>query len=127
VAVRVAPDRLVGLLGLEVGGGGVEEDQVDFQVEQVRHLVEHSAGQIGLHRDQPVHRPVAGVVGHPILPAGQPRQVHVVRDPRGGGQLRGRRQRPVRDQREQHPLHHRVPPRPGRQPAQQGVDTQLVP
>ena len=36
-AVLVAPDRLVGLLGLEVGAGGVEEDQVDFEVEQVRH------------------------------------------------------------------------------------------
>ena len=43
-------------------------------------------------------------------PASQAGDVHVVGDPAGGGQLRGRRQRPVGDQREQHPLHHRIPP-----------------
>jgi hypothetical protein len=104
-SVLVAPDRLVGLFGLEVGGGGVEEDQVDFQVEQVRHGVEHPAGQLVLHGDEPVHGAVAGVVGH-LRKSGQ---VHVVGDPRGGGQLRGRRERPVGDQREQHPLHHGIP------------------
>ena len=45
-----------------------------------------------------------------MVAAGQAGQVHVVGDPRGRGQLRGRRQRPVGDQREQHPLHHRIPP-----------------
>ena len=66
------------------------------------------------HADQPVHRPVAGVVGHPVVAAGQAGQVHVVGDPRGRGQLRGRGQGPVGDQREQHPLHHRIPPGAGR-------------
>ena len=56
-----------------------------------------------------------------------PDNVHVVGDPAGGGELRGRRQRPIRDQREQHPLHDRVPPGPGREAAQQGVDPEPVP
>jgi len=86
--VLVAPHRGVGVLGLEVGAGGVEEDQIDFEVEQVGHGVEHPARELLLDLDQPVHRPVAGVIGHGVVAPGQPGQVHVVRDPAGGGQLR---------------------------------------
>jgi hypothetical protein len=32
--VEVADDRVVGSIGLEVGGGGVEEQQVDLVVQQ---------------------------------------------------------------------------------------------
>src|SRR3954471_12229115 len=42
-AVVIAPERLVGVLGLEVGAGGVEEDQIHFEVQQVRDRVEHPA------------------------------------------------------------------------------------
>ena len=40
VAVLVAGDRGVGLLRHEVGGGGVEEQQVDFEAEQLGGPVE---------------------------------------------------------------------------------------
>jgi hypothetical protein len=116
-ATLVAPGRRIGVLSLEVGAGGVEEDQIDLQVEQVRDHVEHPARYLVLDPDQPVHRPVAGVIEHGVVAAGQPGQVHIVRGPAGGGQLRRRRQRPIGDQREQHPLHHQVPAGPGREPA----------
>jgi hypothetical protein len=41
-SVLVTPDRVVVLIGLQVGRGGVEEDQVYFQVEQVRHGVKQA-------------------------------------------------------------------------------------
>jgi hypothetical protein len=47
----------------EVGGGGVEEQQVDLEVEQVRDLTEHLAFELFAHVVEPVHRPVAGIVG----------------------------------------------------------------
>jgi hypothetical protein len=92
--------RRVGFVGFEVGGGGVEEQQVDLVIEQRGDLPEHLFLQIRGDVDEPVHRPVAGVVGG----LGQAVDVGAARDPAGRGQLRARRQRPVRDQREQHPL-----------------------
>jgi hypothetical protein len=82
--VVVAGHRFVGVLQLEVGGGGVEEQQVDLEVEQVRDLVEHLALQVLPDVVEPVHRPVADIVGG----LGQPVDVHVVGDPVRGGQLR---------------------------------------
>jgi hypothetical protein len=41
--------------------------------------------------------------------------------------FRARREGPVGDQGEQHPLHHRIPPGDGGEAAQQGVDPQAVP
>ena len=93
----------------------------------MRHGVEHPARQRLLHADQPVHRPVAGVIGHAVVAAGQAGQVHIVGDPRGRRQLRGRGQGPVGDQREHHPLHHRIPSGASGQTVQQGVDPQPVP
>ena len=100
-AVLVAGNRVVGVLRHEVGGGGVEEQQVHLKAQQVTRPGRRPASP-GSPRDlqQPVHRPVARVV------AGlrQARDQDVLVDPAGGGQLRRRGQRPVRDQREQHPL-----------------------
>jgi len=100
VAVSVASHGGVGVLQLEVGGGRIEEQQVDFQVEQVRDLVKHPDLESLAHVVKPVHRPVTGVV----TGLGQSVDVHVVVDPVRGGQLRRRRERPVGDQAEQHPL-----------------------
>src|SRR5271170_799341 len=60
VAVLVARDRLVGLFGHEVGGGGVEEQQVDLEVQQVGEVVVDLPLQLLLYLQQPVHGPVAG-------------------------------------------------------------------
>ncbi len=71
------------LVPLEVRGGGVEEQHVDFEVEQVRggeeHRFLHRPGGIGL--GQQVHRPVRLIVVH----RGQARDDGVLADP-----LRGR-------------------------------------
>src|SRR5206468_3047502 len=99
-AVCAAGDGLVFLPGLEVGGGGVEEQQVNFEVQQAGEVVEDLLLQLVLDLQQPVHRPVAGIVRR----GGQAGDQDVLADPAGGGQLGGRSQRPVRDQREQHPL-----------------------
>ena len=100
VALLIAGDGLVFVLRHEVGGGGVEEQQVDFEVQQVGEVVEDLPLQVVADLQQPVHRPVAGIVAG----RGQPGDQDVLAGPPGGGQFRGRRQRPVRDQREQHPL-----------------------
>jgi hypothetical protein len=103
------------LVTLEIGGGGVEEQQVHLQVEQVGHGEEHRllhpAGGVGVH--QQVHRPIGLVLVH----GGQSRDRGVLADPLGGGQLAHRRDRPVGDQREQHPFHvGGEPPRVGGRP-----------
>jgi len=76
-AVLITPEQRIAVLGLEVGRGGVEEDQVDFEVEQVRDRVEHPSRELVLHLDQPVHGPVAGIVGH----RSETGNVHVVGHP----------------------------------------------
>src|SRR6266567_1956100 len=78
-SVTGAPGRT----GPEVGGGRVEEQQVDFQVEQVRDLVVDLFGEDLLDVQQRVHRPVTRVVAH----IGQSSDVHVMGDPVGRGQL----------------------------------------
>ena len=113
VALDVAPEGFVAGLGFEVGGGGVEEQQVDLQVEQVRGRGVHVLGQGWFDGQEPVHRPVAGVVAD----LGQARNVHVTVDPARGGQLRGRCQCTVGDQREQDPFNGGV----AAGPAQQGA------
>jgi len=102
--VALAGRGLVGVggVGLEVGRRGVEEQQIDLEIEQMgdgeEHGLLHRPGDVGL--DEQVHRPVGLIVVH----LRQPGDDHVFGRPFGRGQLRHRRERPVRDQGEQHPL-----------------------
>ena len=105
-AVAITEDGLVFLFRLQVGGGGVEEQQVHLEVQQVGEVVEDLPLQVAGDLRQPVHRPVAGIVAG----RGQAGDQHVLVRPAGCGQLRRRGQRPVRHQREQHPLSGLVPP-----------------
>jgi hypothetical protein len=99
LAVIVAGNRFVRLGQLEVGGGGVEEQQVDLEVEEIGDLVEHLLLQVVFHLVQPVHRPVAGLLAHLV----QSIDMDVMTDPIRGGELRRRSQSSVGDQAEQHP------------------------
>ncbi len=101
LAVAAKPaDLILGILLLvafEVGGGGVEEQQVHLQVEQVRdreeHRLLHPGLRVGLH--QQIHRPVRLVVVH----AAKARDDDVLACPRGRPKLAHRLDRPVGDQR----------------------------
>jgi hypothetical protein len=77
LAAPVPGHFFVGVLQLEVGGGGIEEQQVHFEVEQVGDGEVHLLFQLAAHGVQPVHRPVAGVVGD----LAEPVDVHVVAHP----------------------------------------------
>ena len=114
LAAPVPNSFLVGVLHLEVRRGGVEEQQVHFQVQQVRDLVEDLLLNVAADRVQPVHRPVARVVGH----GAEPVDLHVAAHPLGRGQLGRGGERPVGDQAEQHPLSRGGVPRPA--PARAG-------
>ena len=75
---------------LEVGRGGVEEDQIDIEREQVSCGEEHRLLQLLKRFEEEVHRPVAAI-GIDLV---EPADVHIVADPAGHLELRGRRQRP---------------------------------
>ena len=49
--------QLVGAVDLPVGGGGVDEDDVDVQVQQVRDRVEDPRGDLAQRVEQEIHRP----------------------------------------------------------------------
>ena len=121
--VLVAGDRGVGLLRHEVRAGRVEEQQVDLEAEHLAGPVEDLLLQRLPDLQQPVHRPVARVVGR----LRQARDQHVLAGPAGGGQLRRRGQRPVRDQGEQHPLRRRVQPAALQQAPHRRADAQPLP
>jgi hypothetical protein len=104
LAAGVAGHRRVGVGGLEVGAGGVEEQQVDLEVEQRGHRPEDFLLYLRGGLDQPVHRPVALVLADPLLAVGEAGDERPSEQPRRGGQLAGRLDRPRGDQREQHPL-----------------------
>ena len=116
--------QLVGHIDLPVGGGGVDEDDVHVQVQQVRDRVEDPRGDLAQGVEQEVHHPIRRVVAEPAT-AGD-------RDPLGhppcGGQLAARFQRPLRHQCEQHPLGRvRVQAPVGADPAQRCADAEPVP
>ena len=117
----------VGVFGVafEVGAGGVEEQQVDLEVEQVRHGEEHRLlhVRVGVGFDEQVHRPVGLILIHAV----QTGDGHVVRGPVGGGELRGRVDGPVRDECEQHPFDVGGKPAPAQDRAQRGVDVEGLP
>jgi hypothetical protein len=122
------PERvgaLLGLIPLEERRGGVEQQQVDLQVEQVSDGEEHRLlhHRVGIGLDQQVHRPARLILVHPD----QPRDHHVLADPLGGGQLGRRRHRPPGDQRKQHPLHRGGEPPPVQHPSQRLRDPKLLP
>jgi hypothetical protein len=60
--VGAAHIELVGFLRHEVRGGRVEEQQARLEVQQVREVAEDLLLQLALDLQQPVHRPVAGIV-----------------------------------------------------------------
>jgi len=123
VASCVAGGGLVGVVEFEVGGGGVEEQQVDLEVEQVRDLVKHLLLQLFAHVVEPVHRPVADIVGY----FRQAVDVHVVADPVRGGERGRRGQGPVGDECEQDPLERGAAPSGGQQLGHDRVDAQPAP
>ncbi|CAB4604964.1 unannotated protein [freshwater metagenome] len=119
------PAELVRVLGLEVGRGRVEEQQIDLQVEEIGDGEEHRLLHLGLRisGDQQIHRPIRLILIHRL----QPRDRDVVRRPLRSGQLRRRADRPVRDQREQHPLHIGREPPATQHLRERSVDTELTP
>ena len=85
---------------------------------------EHLRGDLGQGVEQEVHRRVRGVVGEPRAAVDRDPLGH----PAGRGQLRAGFQRPLRDQREHHPLHLlAVQAPPGRDPADRRADPEAFP
>jgi len=95
--------ELVGDVSTEVRGGGVDEDDVAGQVQQVGRAVEDPLGDLGERLQQEVHRRVAGVLAEAQTRADRDALVH----PSTGGQLGERLEAAVGDEREQHPLDER--------------------
>ena len=87
-------------VGLEVRAGRVEEEQVDLEVEQVRGRPVHLLGELGLDLQEPVHGPVALVVGE----LRETRDRDPLAHPGGTRQLGGGGEGPVGDHREERPL-----------------------
>jgi len=108
MVLGVPQDTEGALTALEVGAGGVKEQQVDLEVQQVCAGEEDGLLDLGLRVgvDEQIHRAVGMVLVHRLKTG----DVHVGRGPLGGGQLRARVQRAVGDQREQHPLDVRAEP-----------------
>jgi hypothetical protein len=111
VGGRVGQFRVaVGGLDLPVRRGRVHEQDVQVEVEQVRHRREDLRGDLVQGVEQEVHRPVGLIVRQP----GQAVDGHPLGDPTGGGQLGAGFQGALRDQGEHHPLDRlTVQPPPG--------------
>jgi len=111
--------ELVGDVDLPIGGGRIHEDQIEVEVEQVRHRTEDLGGDLVQRVEQEVHRRVRGVVGE----AGAAFNRDPLRDPLGAGQLAAPLQRALGHQREHHPLHRlTIEPAAGRDPADRRTD-----
>lgn len=63
-AAFVTTSRWIILAGLEVGAGGVEEQQIDLQVQQISDLTVNLFGHRRLDGRQRIHRPIAGLINH---------------------------------------------------------------
>jgi hypothetical protein len=96
-AVLIPGQHLIGMPGLQNTWRSCRKKQISLEVQQAGQVVVHLLAEVGFHRVQLVHRPVAGVVAE----LGKAVDVHVARHPPGGGQLAGGRQRPAGHQREQ--------------------------
>ena len=91
---------LVADLDLEVRRGGVEEDHVDLEVEQVRDREEHRLLHPLGAGEEEVHRPVQLVVCDLLDPG----ENNIAADPPGRLELRRRLQAALADHREHRPL-----------------------
>jgi hypothetical protein len=91
------PAVLVLLVDGEPGGGGVIEDQVDVELEQVGRPKEHlPLDRLGLHRQD-----IEGAIELVDLEPGRLGQPRHIRQPTlGAGEFRGRIVEPVRRHRE---------------------------
>ena len=112
-----------GLLALEVGRRRVEEQQVDLEVQQIGGLKVHLLGELVLDLQQPVHRPVAGV----LVKFGEPVDPRPLAHPPARRQLAQRLKRAVGDHREDHPFRARVEAAARKQPRQRPVDAEDPP
>ena len=116
--------QFVGGLGLPIGGSGVHEHEVKIKIEEVGDRGEDLGGDLGQGVEQEVHRRVRGVVGEPRTAGDRDPLGH----PAGRGQLRPGLARPLRDQREHHPLHLlAVQAPPDRDPADRRADPEAFP
>jgi len=116
--------QLVGAVDLPIGRGGVHEHQIKIEVQERGDGGEDLAGDLAQRVEQEVHPPVGGVVGEPRAAVDRDPFGH----PPGAGQLRPRFQRPLGDQREQHPLGRlAVQPPTGGDAADRGADAEPFP
>jgi hypothetical protein len=113
----------LGLVALEVGGGRVEEQQIDLEVQQVSGLEVHLLGELVVDLQQPVHRAVAGVLIQ-LWEAVDPRALI---DPLARRQLAQRLKGAVGDHREQHALGPWIQAPTRQQPVQRAIDPQDLP
>ena len=104
VAVLVPADRRVGLLLTKYVLVVSKKSRPASRPRTLGRGIEDGFLQGLADLQQPVHRPVAGIVARRAQAGDQ----HVLAGPAGGGELGGGGQRPVRRQREQHPLRRRV-------------------
>ena len=95
-------DLLVRDVHLPVGRGGVDEDDVAGQVQQVRRAVEDAGRDLAERVEEEVHRRVCAVV----IEARAARERDPLARPGHARQLRGRLQAALGDEREQDPLCH---------------------
>jgi len=100
INVVVEVSQLVGTLDLPVGAGGVDEDDVQVEVEQVRDRGEHLGGDLVQRRKQEVHPPVGLIVAEPCAALDR----DPFRDPPGRGELAARLQGALGDQGEDDPF-----------------------
>ncbi len=116
--------EFIGAVDLPVGAGGVDEDDVQVQVEQVRDRTEDLPGDLLQGLEQEVHRPIRLVVGE----ARQAFDRDPLGDPVGRRQFAARLQRPLRNQGEHDPLD-RLPVQAaaGRDPADRRPDPEPLP
>ena len=116
--------QVIGHVDLPVGGGGVDEDDVDSRLSRCATESKIRRGDLAQRVEQEVHRPIGRVVGKP----GAAGDRDPFADPAGGGQLAARFQRPLCHQREQHPLGRvRVQAPVGGDPVQRRADAQPLP
>ena len=134
-AARVGAALIVGIavvgelvgqpVGLPVGRGGVEEDQIDLEVQQRRDREEDALLQPRQH----VHEDIHGAIARVLVDFAQPGDVGALGHPPAAGQLAQRPDRqPVGDHREARPLHRLgVQPPPADRRDERAVDAQPLP